>query len=368
MPVKKAEFIGGEGGPPNLPNIPIPGRLAALATLAAFFFMAAIILIPMFFTYVRPNEVGVKQVKISLFGQSGLQEKVIDVPGFAFRIPGAEVIHLFPKNRQVLDFADEKLRSVPGKYYSENVARIQTSDGFFVDVDISVLYRIVDAFKVIQEYGAGDGYLHRGIIPKAEPILRQVLGELATEDFYNSPKRAARARLASDLLNTEMTQFGIEVEHVLVRQFRYTAEIQKNIEEKKLQDQLAQKNDSEAKAAIEQAVVKRITQEGEAAVRITIQEGLAYAVKKDAQKELYIRTKRAEADLLIQLAEAKRTKLENEAMQARGVDRKVALEMAKVLRGLEVIIIPSGGPQGMNPLDLDEMIRLLGVDLSGEDR
>jgi len=83
-------------------------------------------------------------------------------------------------------------------------------------------------------------------------------------------------------------------------------------------------------------------------------------VQKDAERDLYIRTKRAEADLLVQLAEAKRTELKNEAMEAKGADRAVALQMAEVLRGLDVVILPSGAG-GLNPLDLDQVVSLFGV-------
>ncbi len=180
------------------------------------------------------------------------------------------------------------------------------------------------------------------------------------KEFYNSPLRVAKALKAKDILNDELQSMGLFVEQVLVRFFSYSPEIQKNIEEKKLQDQLVFKNQAEARAAIEQAVVKRVSQEGEANVSVMLEEGNAYKVRIDAERDLYIRTKRAEADLLVQLAEAKRTELKNEAMEAKGADRAVALEMAEVLRGLDVVILPSG-PGGLNPLDLDQVVGLFGV-------
>jgi len=35
--------------------------------------------------------------------------------------------------------------------------------------------------------------------------------------------------------------------------------------------------------------------------------------------------------------------------------------MAKVYQGLDVIILPSDGPSGINPLDLDETLELFEV-------
>jgi hypothetical protein len=226
---------------------------------------------------------------------------------------------------------------------------------------VSILYKIADPFKLIKSLGPGRQFLYQGILPKAEPILKQALGELTTEDFYNSPLRVSKAEKARDMLDAELDSKGIQVDHVLVRYFRYSDEIQRNIEEKKLQDQLVFRNQAEARAATEEAKVKQITQEGEARVIVTLQEGKAYVVKKEAEKDLYVRGTRARADLLVQLAEAKRTELRNEAMQALGADKAVALKMAEVIGGLDVIIIPSGGPGGLNPLDLGAMRNLFGV-------
>jgi regulator of protease activity HflC (stomatin/prohibitin superfamily) len=245
------------------------------------------------------------------------------------------------------------------------MAKIQTSDGFFVDVDVSILYRITDPYRVITTLGRGQGYLDKGILPRAEPALKKTLGELTTEQFYNSPMRVAKAEEARRMLDEELQQYGLEVQQVLVRFFEYSDEIQKNIEAKKLQDQLVFKNQSQARAAIEEAQRLRIVQEGEAKVTVTREEGQAYRVEKEAERDLYVRKKGAEADLLVQLAEAKRTELRNDAMQAVGADKAVALAMAEVLRGLEVLIIPSGGDRGLNPLDLNGLSALFGVQGTG---
>ena len=69
------------------------------------------------------------------------------------------------------------------------------------------------------------------------------------------------------------------------------------------------------------------------------------------------RQKIAEGDLLVALAEAEGTKLENAALQAAGASNLVGIEMAEVLNGAEVIIVPTDGKEGINPLDLDSLIR-----------
>lgn len=360
MSPNKPEIIGGPPFKPRVPkfNVKMPGKMSAV--IAIFFGIIIVIYVGIrfLFTYVEPYEFGIKEVRLGI--SSGIQEKIY-MPGYAFRVPFKDTIYRFPRHVQVIKLTETGEQRFQSQHI-DPMAMIQTSDGFFVDVDVSILYRIVDPYLLITTLGKGTAYLNKGIIPKVQPALKRTLGELTTEEFYDSPLRVAKAQAAKELLNKDLAINGLEVEEVLIRFFRYTPEIQSNIEEKKLQDQLVFKNQSEARAAIELAQVKRVTEEGAANVQITLEEGNAYRVEKEAERDLYVRMKRAQADLLVQLAEAKRTELKNNAMQAVGADRAVALEMAEVLRGLDVIILPSGGANGMNPLDLDGIVKLFGVE------
>ena len=167
------------------------------------------------------------------------------------------------------------------------------------------------------------------------------------------------------MLNEELKGKGLTVEHVLVRYFVYSSEIQKNIEEKKLKDQLVFKNQAEARAAIEEAKLKKTVQEGKVIVEVKIEEGQAYVTKKRAEKDLYVRTKKADADLLVKLADAEKVRLKNEALEGLGAERMVGLKMAEVYKGLDVVMLPSDGPTGVNPLDLGNSLKLFDVRKGG---
>jgi regulator of protease activity HflC (stomatin/prohibitin superfamily) len=271
-----------------------------------------------------------------------------------------EEMYLFPQDLQVLDLTGAREESAREATVSKP-AHIQTSDGFFVDIDVSILYRIADPYKAFTKLGPGRAFETNGIMPKAEPVLKQTLGELTTEEFYNSPLRSSKIQLAKDLLNRELAAYGLQVDHVLVRYFRYTEEIQKNVEEKKLKDQLVFKNQAEGRAATEGAKLKKAIQEGQAAVDIKLQEGRAYITTKDAERDLYVRKKQAEADLLVKLADAKKTQLRNDALQGAGSDRMVGLKMAEVYKGLEILVLPSDGPNGVNPLNLEQTMQLFEI-------
>lgn len=313
--------------------------------------------------YVAPDEFGIKQVMIGF--KRGIREKVYTT-GYHFVLPKPfEQLHRFPRDLLVLELSNSPITRARFARH-EKAAYIQTSDGFFVEVDASILYRIVDPYRVFISLGPGRLYEDNGIVPRAEPILKQTLGELTTEEFYNSPLRVQKVQRAKELLNKELQPKGLKVEHVLIRYFRYSEEIQKNIEEKKLKDQLVFKNQAEARAAAEQAKLKKVIEEGKAKVRVKLEEGKAYMTRRKAEQELYARKRRAEGDLLVKLAEAERVRLKNQALKGQGGDVLVGLRMAELYKGLRLVILPSDGEHGLNPLDLKRTFQIFQIPRSEE--
>ena len=335
------------------------GKIGLLIGILAI----AVLIYNSFLKYVKPNDYGIKQVKIGIGANRGIQKEIYET-GLHFVIPVLQKMHYLPKDIQVLELT--KYPKTASTYArKDRAAHIQTSDGFFVDVDVSILYHIADPYKVFTIIGPGTLFEDNGIIPKAEPALKETLGELTTEEFYNSLLRSEKAEAARVKLNAEMVRKGIYVDHVLVRYFEYSKEIQKNIEEKKLKDQLVFKNMAEARAAIEEAKLKKIEQEGKVIVSVEMEKGQAYVTKKRAEKDLYYRKKTAEANLLVKLAEAEKVRLKNEALKGKGAERMVGLKMANVYKGLDMIVLPSDGPSGVNPLNLDKALKLFDVRKGG---
>jgi len=348
---------------PKIPKLKLPagGRKPVTVLIAVLALLGLIF--NLFLVYVAPNEFGIKEVKIGI--NRGIQEKVYEA-GLNFVLPfGLEVMHRFPRDLQLFEMTNYPT-SATRLHRFEKAALIQTSDGFFVDVDLSIIYRIVDPYKVITTVGPGRMFEDNGIIPKAEPVMKQALGELSTEEFYVSPLRFEKMVKARELLDRELRPMGIRVDQVLVRYFQYSEEIQKNIEAKKLQDQLVFKNQAERKASEEAAKLNKVVGEGEANVRVKLQEGQAYKVKRIAERDLYVRKKEAEGDLLVKLADARKTSLKNRALRGAGSDRLVGLSMAEVYKGLDVIILSSDGAAGVNPLDLEKTLKLFEVRKGGK--
>jgi regulator of protease activity HflC (stomatin/prohibitin superfamily) len=304
-------------------------------------------------TYVPPNMIGVRQV---YFGSgAGIRPESYG-PGLHFIMAGVERLHLFPHDLQVINFSGSNSEVSRRGRQSDSI-KIQTSDGYNVQLDVSIIYRIQDPYHVFTEAGPGRAFEDRLVIPRADRILRKTLGELNSEQFYQGPKRIEKARAAHDQLVTEVAPYGIDIQAVLVRSYAYDPKYQQLIEGRKIRDQTVFLRQAEAKAAIEQRKRDTMVAEGAANQETEMSRGRAEVEKLRAQADLYERKRAAEGKLLVELADAKGTQLENTALQGAGSENMVGLKMADALRGVKVIVLPSDGKDGTNPLDLGELLR-----------
>jgi len=314
-------------------------------------------------TYIPPNQVGIKESRF--IPPTGILEGEMKGGKIKFLLPG-QTIHLFPIDIQVLDLTNDRKetghkRSDKINHRMEPAIQINTSDGSQVMVDATVIYHIENAGLVIKQAGPGRLFENNAVIPKTISALKKNLGEMLAEDFYDVHKREPKVLAAQEQIAKELSEKGIKVNHVLIRQYYYNELYGQQIEEKKIQDQLKFTRVSEGEAAKELAKLQEIVATGKATVAIERQRAQADITKIQAEADAYKRKRQAEADLLVQLATAKGTELENSAYQGVGSENLVGMEMAEVLRGLDVIIVPTGGKGGMNPLDLEQSLRMFDV-------
>ena len=355
---------GGGDGPGGLPirmptGIPPAGMAAGVAVLAVLLLIAACT------TYVAPNEVGIRESR--LIPPQGIRPGLIEGGRIRLVLPG-QTIHRFPTDLQVIEFADSasEVRSIgTDRLRIEPSVEVNTSDGSKVSVDVTVLYRIIEAFTVMQQSGPGRLFESNAVIPKTIAALKKNLGEMVAEDFYDVHRRVEKQEAARKQVAAELADKGIAIDQVLIRQYRYNGEYQAQIEEKKIQDQLVFTRQSESEAARELAKKQEIEATGRANVEVEKQRGEAEMTKMRADADAYARKRVAESDLVVKLATAKGTELENNAYRGTGSANLIGLEMAEVLKGLDVIVVPAGGKGGMNPLDLDQALRMWGIEEEG---
>jgi regulator of protease activity HflC (stomatin/prohibitin superfamily) len=315
--------------------------------------------------YIKPDEFAVKQVDLPiplLTGAKGIHSNIYET-GVRFLVPGCEKFLIFPKSvRAVTMHAETKNEAGKEQYVRyEEAAHIQTSDGFFINLDVSILYRVVDPYRVVKEFGAGSLYEQNGIIFQAEPTLKAVMGTLNPEDFFDAKKRVAKQEEARDKFNEFLIPRGLRIDHVLIRYPKYHEAVQSRIEARNIQEQTRQKNIEETKLALAQADLNEVLKQGEANFAIKLMEGSNFVTRITAQMEAYSRKKKSDGNKVIALAEAEKQRMINDSYQGSGSDRLIGLEWARVLSGLDTIVLQAGGEGGFNPLDLDKLMKQLRI-------
>ncbi len=331
----------------------VSGARRRLLLVFPALFIAGILLYATFTTNVHPDAFAVKQVFLG--PNKGIQEEVLG-PGLHLVVPGYEQLHVFPRDIQLMELNDDHTSTSEDAFYAPAI-RIQTSEGYQVTVDVTVAYRIKDPYKVITSVGPGRLYETALVAPRSDTFLRQTLGKLNAEQFYDGAARRAAGIAARENLSTDLAPKGIEVWSVMVRHYTYDDRYQEAIEQRKIQDQLVFKNQAEAVAAEQEAKKNRVLAEGQARVEVERERGRSEVRKIEADANLYYRKKVAEGDLLVALAEAEGIRLENEALRAAGAANLVGLRMAEVMEGTQVIVVPTDGPSGVNPLHLDDLVQ-----------
>jgi regulator of protease activity HflC (stomatin/prohibitin superfamily) len=337
----------------SLHSTPRGVKVPKLAVVAITVLVTVLMSFWVMFRSVPPDGLAVRQ--IFLGPNKGVQTVTIG-PGLYRQIPGYEQLHLFPRDIQLLELNDSSMSSSSGVSRAPSI-HIQTSDGSQVKVDVTVAYRIVDPYLLLTTVGVGNLYETALVAPRADVYLRQALGRLNAEQFYNGFVRRAASQEAFEALSADLAQNGIQVWNVLVRQFTYDAGYQAVIEERKIQDQTRYLELAQGTAAIQEAEKRRVEAEGTARIGVERERGLAEIRRIAADADLYFRTRVAEGNLLVALAEAEGARLEQEALRVPGAENIVGLEMAQVLSGTEVVVVPTDGPNGINPLNLNSILR-----------
>jgi regulator of protease activity HflC (stomatin/prohibitin superfamily) len=301
--------------------------------LGKTFLRLLLVLVPVFllrscvFTYVAPGEIGVRQIA---YGPSkGLQKEIVR-PGYRREITSYEKVHVFPRDIQAVEFTNHPSERGAGQVQRPAV-KIPTVDGYPVDVDVTVLYRVADPYKLASQFGFGRAYEESVVVRFTDPLVKRYLGELRAEQFYHEQRLAQVNALKRDLAQRFVTN-GLFLTDVLIRQYDYPETFQTLTEQKKIQDQTVLANREFTKQAEVQTRLNQMKAEGQNLINVRTSEFNAQITEIRARKELYERQKRAEADLLVRSAEAEGNELINRALEGAG-----SAKLLRLRRGLALL-------------------------------
>ena len=304
---------------------------------------------------VSPSEFGVAQRKLGT--QVGIESRVYG-PGLYFVGPGTS-IRTFPRVIHVLeasyDRQDALARARDGRvvervkeYFDERDERlgaqtyrtvealnIQTSDGYAVTTDMTLLYSIADPVKVAREFGWGSLYVDSFVVNTFRNGVMATMGKLNAESFYDAQARVRAVDEAEGLLRHHFAERGFAVEKLLLRNFRYADNYERSLRDKKVAVQLAEKNRKESLVNEEKARLQQIESKGNAAITIAESEVAIRIAKVQAESELYSSQVRARADTQVNVAQGEAKRLKAEALTQQGGRYVVALETARMFDNID---------------------------------
>jgi regulator of protease activity HflC (stomatin/prohibitin superfamily) len=281
--------------------------------------------------YVAPDQIGIRQIS---FGPSrGLQKELVG-SGYRRELYGYETVRTFPRDVQVVEFTNNPTEG-SSLHRVLSAINVPTVDGYPVSIDVSVLYRIANPYLVVSKFGFGKGYEDNVVIRFTDPIVKHHLGELRAEEFYREA-RLAKVRDLKVELTQRFAENGLSLADVFVRQYDYPATFQQLTEQKKIQDQSVLTNKALTKQAEVQTRLNQVTAEGQNLINVKAAEYQAQITEIGAQRDLYERQKKAEADLLVKSAEASGTEQINRAMEGAGSDKLLRLRKGlAILNGIK---------------------------------
>ncbi len=304
---------------------------------------------------VDTNQFGVMQKKFGF--KTGIVNRTYQ-PGLYFVGIGT-TMHTFPREIHVLEASNDRQESMAKaqrrnveakveKYFEArdrilgnsthrviDALNVQTSDGYSVTTDVTLLYSIRDPVKIAKEFGWGSLYVDAFAISTFRNGVLTTLGKMNAESFYHEAVRIAAVKEAEELVRKRFEARGFTVQKMLIRNYEYVADYEKSLHDKKVAVQLAEKNRKQSLVNEEKAKLRQIEYKGNATITIAESEINAQIAKINAEAELYSSQTRAKGDKEYNVALAEAKRLKAAAVTQAGGKYVVALEVAKMFDNIE---------------------------------
>jgi regulator of protease activity HflC (stomatin/prohibitin superfamily) len=197
--------------------------------------------------------------------------------------------------------------------------------------------------------------------PMARTYIRDVMNELTSESIYNAAKRFEKQEEAKRYLADALAPYGVIVQQVNVSEYRFNAEYQQIIQNRKLAEAQAEQLKSEAQSAEEEAKRNLETARGKVAAGIAAAQGELAQAKLRANGKLYQQEQNAQAILTERTNNALAIAKRSEALKGAGGRAQVKLRVAESLSGKSIVLVPSGAGSGvsLNKLDINRLVESL---------
>ncbi len=311
------------------------------------------------------TEVGVRTAKIAFVGDKGVQKDVYAPGSTYFFPPIINDWHVFDTALQNLEMTREVNK---GSRSGDDSLRFKTVDGNDISVNVTVAWRIDPsmAWYVLQFLGSDLDHVEEKLIrPVSRTVIRDVLNELASEEYYDADSRFRKGEEAHERLNHYLNSEGVIIDQVLLGEHAFNPRYEQVIRDKKVAEQDASRLQSETEAASEQ--VKRDLEEQKGYVNQAIEKSMGEAQRKqlEADASYYESERKAEAILTEANAEAEGLEARARALVGSGGAAQVKLKLADALRGKPIVFLPASSGMDVRNTDVNELLKRYGVQTAG---
>ena len=264
---------------------------------------------------------------------------------------------------------DTKLQNVEMTFGGDKRTRddllFKTIDGNDLSLDVIISYRIdpPKAPLILQTVAADDDELKDKVIRTvARSRTRDIFGELKTEEFYVSDRRDEKAERVKTELNQMLADYGVVVERVSTKDYRFNPAYQKAIEDKKVADQVAEQNKSATKAAEEEYLKRLEDAKGEVNKMVAEADGRFRQAQIEADAYFEKQQRLAAATEAEGVADAKGITELNKALAGSGGEVMVKLKVAEALEGKKIVLLPfSGAGMDIKTTNINQILELYGL-------
>lgn len=288
------------------------------------------------------TEVGVRTLNLAVVGQPGVEREVF-ASGATYFFPS--VIYswnVFDTGLQNLAMTRDAASGARG---GDDSLHFKTSDGNDISVDVTVAWRVVPekAPYILQFVGPDTLAVEERLVrPVVRSVLRDILNELRSEQYYDADVRFRRAEQGRQVCNHYLEPEGVLVDQVLLGEHKFNAEYEQVIKDKTVAEQEAARLRSETEAAREQ--MRRELEVAKGQVNQTIEQARGEASKAQlaADATYFMRQREAEALLAEARSRTEGLKAQSRAMSGTGGRNMVKIKVAEALANKPIVFLPSG--------------------------
>ncbi len=301
------------------------------------------------------TEVGVRTVRFALVGETGVASEPYAAGQTYFFPPFINDWAVFDVGLQNLAMTRAK---DTGVREGDDSLRFKTADGNDISVEVTIAWRVdpAKAAYVLQFVGSSTAEVEEHLVrPVARTVLRDVLNELRSEQFYDADMRFKKADIAREACAHYLAPEGVMIDQVLLGEHGFNPAYEQVIKDKTVAEQEAARLRSESEAAAEQMKRELEVAKGEVNQKIETAKGEAQKAQLEADASYFQRDREAQALLAEAQAKTQGLKAQAKAMAGAGGHNMVKLKVAEALMGKPILFIPAGGGD-LRTTDMNDLL------------